>query len=71
MINQVEDEIHFVISCLKHSALRSVLFQVACKHVEGFTGLSETDKFTILLSSQNEEVVFALARSLHLGREVN
>ena len=63
----MEDEIHFVITCRKRSTPRTALFLAAYKYVEGLAGLSETNRFTPLLSRENEEVVFALARYCYLA----
>ena len=65
--NVTEDEIHFLISCNKHENLRNKLFSVACTSIPHFHNLNETDKATKLLSSENDQVIFALAKFTHLA----
>jgi hypothetical protein len=60
--NLVEHEMHFVITCQKHALLREELISVACTVTPMFHQLSEEEKFHVLLSSQNEQVMSALAK---------
>ena len=43
-----------------HSAIRTVLFLVVCKYVEGFAGLSDTEQFNTLLPVRTRKLLLHL-----------
>ena len=60
--NCVEDEIHFVVNCQKHTQLRTELSNIASIYMSNYFHLNSREKFTFLLSSTEKEVILALAK---------
>ena len=64
-IFQVEDEMHNLLSCLKHEASRKDLFDVSKSKCHNLDKLQNEEQFNYLLNSDGP-IVRAVARFYHL-----
>ena len=64
-ILQVEDEIHVLLTCLKHKAPRTDLFEVIKSNCSNFEKLHSKEQFNYLMNSSGP-IVRAVAKFCHL-----
>ena len=64
-ILQVEDEIHVLLTCLKHKAPRTDLFEVIKSNCSNFEKLHSKEQFNYLMNSSGP-IVRAVAKCCHL-----
>lgn len=64
-LNEVEDEIHFVLNCSQHDVLRVDLNNIARAEITNFETLCDKEKFCALMSTDNSLVTFTLAKFCH------
>ena len=60
--NQVDDEIHFLMQCNPFELDRKALPSEAEKYITNFNTLSETEKFTYMMRSENHTIVNTLTK---------
>ena len=61
-LNEVENEVHFLLRCPSYVCQRNKLFVVCNAVIPNFSELEENDKFVELMSSKNECLLRALAQ---------
>ena len=59
----VESEEHVLLSCLLYDDLREKLFRELRNHVDNFNGLSDDEKLSVILSSDNPNVIKKSAKT--------
>ena len=53
--------------CEFHTYARKVFYLVLDKNISNFESLPDDDKFRVILTSPNEDVIFSLAKFIHDG----
>jgi exonuclease III len=64
---EVEDEVHFLITCPAYEDSRKSLFTLATRECTGFNDLSSEMKFIWLMSTEQTEVIRAMANFLNVN----
>ena len=70
-LNQVEDEFHCLMRCKKWNDIRLILFQIACKYIEGFTIFNPAEQFLQILTTKNTNLNFALGKFLQVALKLD
>ena len=63
--SEVEDEIHFIVTCSSNKSLRDQLFQKAKNFIPEFENLNTFEKFKALLNCREPKVIHALGDFLN------
>ena len=63
--NKVDDELHFTIECTKFQHLREPLFKKVTEIIPTFPHANSLTKFKMLLTSENLEILVAVAKFIH------
>ena len=63
--NEVEDELHCLITCTSYDHARSTLFQTATKTISNLASLNNSEKFTAIVSCKEPEVIKSLGKFLN------
>ena len=69
-LNQIEDELHFLLVCPLYKDLRDNMLTQISKCYEYFTNLPQRDKLIWLLSNPNENILLALGNFIYLSMEI-
>lgn len=63
--NEVEDELHCLITCQSHNSQRSNLFQAVVSILPNFNNLNQKDKFVTIMRSRDPIILKALGNFLN------
>jgi len=61
--DEIEDELHSLLICSKNSIPRVKLLKV-CDQFHNFRSLNNTNKFQVIMSSKEPDIIFALGKFL-------
>ena len=61
----VDDELHFVTSCKKHTTERERLYSYVDCHVPNFCNLNNAERFIYLLTNENPSILLHLSKFVH------
>ena len=64
---EVEDEKHFIISCVKYRNIRINLINVNISAIPNFTNLDKNEQFQSIMCSRDNNVIFELAKFCYLA----
>ena len=61
----IDDELHFVTSCKKHTTERERLYSYVDSHVPNFCNLNNAERFIYLLTNENPSILLHLSKFVH------
>ena len=70
-LNLVDDELHCLMICTKWNDLRVKLFEVACRLINGFLVLSQSEQFHQIMTSKELDLIFALGKFLYTALKID
>ena len=63
--NEIEDEMHCLLSCNSNNSARNILFSRICPKIVNFSNLSKKSQFVVILSNKDPEIMHALGEFLN------